>query len=87
MIIRYHKRFLKHFQQRILSNLSLDRKYRNRLQLFVSDSRQALLNDHALHGDMEGYRSFSVTGDIRVIYKIEGESITFYDIGTHNQVY
>ena len=87
MIIRYHKRFLKHFKQRIVSNLSLDRKYTKRLQLFLSDPKQALLNDHALHGDLEGYRSFSVTGDIRVVYRYEDENIKFYDIGTHNQVY
>lgn len=53
----------------------------------MSDPKQALLNDHALHGDLEGYRSFSVTGDIRVVYKIEGETIKLFDIGRHNQVY
>ncbi len=87
MIIRYHKRFLKHFTQRIAPNLSLDRKYTKRLQLFLTDAKQALLNDHALHGDLEGYRSFSVTGDIRVIYRSTGDTLLFYDIGTHNQVY
>lgn len=87
MIIWYHKRYLKHYKLRIIPNPSLDRKYSKRLQLFISDPNLALLNDHALHGDMEGYRSFSITGDVRVIYKIEGESIKFYDIGTHNQVY
>lgn len=87
MIIRYHKRFLKHFKQRIVPNLSLDRQYSKRLQLFLSDSKQVLLYDHALHGDLEGYRSFSITGDIRVVYRYEDEGIIFYDIGTHNQVY
>jgi len=87
MIIRYHKRFLKHFKQRIVPSHSLDRQYSKRLPLFLSDPKQALLYDHALHGDLEGYRSFSVTGDIRVVYRYEGEDIKFYDIGTHNQVY
>lgn len=87
MIIRYHKRFLKHFKQRIVSNSSLDRQYGKRFQLFISDSKQALLNDHALHGDLEGFRLFSVTGDIRVVYKLEDDAMKFYDIGSHNQVY
>lgn len=87
MIIRYHKRFLKHFKLRVVPNLSLDRQYSKRLPLFLSDPKQALLNDHALHGDLEGYRSFSISGDIRVVYRTEGEVIQFYDIGSHNQVY
>lgn len=87
MIIRYHKNFYKHFKQRILPKPSLDRQYTQRLKVFLSDPKKPFLNDHALHGDLEGYRSFSITGDIRVIYKGEGEEIKFYDIGTHNQVY
>lgn len=87
MIIRYHKRFLKHFKQRILPHPSLDRKFNIRLHQFISNPKQALLNDHTLLGDLEGYRSFSITGDIRVVYHVEGNAIKFYDIGSHNQVY
>ncbi|MDP1722576.1 MAG: type II toxin-antitoxin system mRNA interferase toxin, RelE/StbE family [Candidatus Gottesmanbacteria bacterium] len=87
MTIEYHRRFLKHFKQRILPRRSLDRQYKKRLQLFVDHRSDALLADHALHGDMEGKRSFSISGDVRVIYRISGDAVLFYDIGTHNQVY
>ncbi len=87
MIIDYHRRFLKHFKQRILPRRSLDRQYKKRLQLFLEHRSDPILADHALHGDMEGKRSFSVNGDIRVIYRIVRDAFLFYDIGTHNQVY
>lgn len=48
------------------------------------------MHDHALIGNMGGYRSFSVTGDYRIIYRIEenGDIVfVFIDIGTHSQVY
>ncbi len=87
MIIRYHKRFLKHFKQRILPRPPIDHQYKKRLQLFLGDRAHPILADHALHGDMEGKRSFSISGDIRVIYRATGETLLFYDIGTHNQMY
>ena len=43
--------------------------------------------DHKLIGSLEGFRSFSITGDIRVVYRKDGAEIELYDIGTHNQVY
>jgi len=46
-----------------------------------------LLQDHLLMGKLEGYRAFSVTGDIRVVYYIHDQTAYFVDIGTHNQVY
>lgn len=87
MIIDYHRRFLKHFKLRIISHPSVDRQYEKRVQQFLKDRTHPIFADHALHGDMEGFRSFSVNGDIRVIYRVIGNTLLFYDIGTHNQVY
>ena len=58
-----------------------------RTRLFVADSQDSLLRDHQLSGRLKGYRAFSVTGDIRVVYYIHEEIAYFVDIGTHNQVY
>lgn len=47
------------------------------------------LRNHPLKGSMHGKRSFSVTGDIRIIFE-EYENYTLVlmlDVGTHNQVY
>lgn len=88
MRILYHKNFLKNFKKRISRNIKLLKKTRERIQLFKEDPTNPLLNDHQLIGDMNRLRSFSITGDVRLIYYINEESeFIFMDIGTHNQVY
>lgn len=88
MTIKYHSLFLKHYKKRIASNPSLKKRFTERIKLFSKDKNNLILHNHPLSGDMKGYFSFSITGDIRVVYKEEpNKTILFYDIGTHNQVY
>ncbi len=87
MRVGRHRQFRKHFKQRIEFNTSLVNKFDERLRLFLSNARHPLLNDHQLSGSKKSYRAFSVTGDIRVVYRIEGDVVRLYDIATHNQVY
>lgn len=69
-------------------NLKIQRKFFERLNLFLKDHNHPLLKNHSLKGDMVGCRAFSVTGDFRAIYRIiEKDEIKFVDIGTHPQVY
>lgn len=84
----FASKFRKHFTQRIVNTPSLRKKFDARLILFLDNPKSPLLNDHALKGDQSGRRSFSITGDIRVIYrKINDTGVMLLDIGTHNQVY
>lgn len=87
--IYFTKRFKKHFQQRIFPHKNLVNRYNNRIELFLKDKSNPSLKDHKLMGDKKGKRSFSITGDVRVIYQEDAEDIIFIfiDIGTHNQVY
>jgi len=55
--------------------------------MFTNNSKDPILRDHALGGKMKGFRSFSITGDIRVVYYISENIAYFVDIGSHNQVY
>lgn len=88
MVIQFKTSFKKNFNKRIKSNRSLCNKYKQRLLLFMSNSSSPILKDHGLIGKMKDFRSFSITGDIRVIYQQESEDIiNFIDIGSHNQVY
>lgn len=57
------------------------------IALFKENSQNPVLKDHALTGSKIGYRAFSVTGDVRIIYERFNGDVRFYDIGTHNQVY
>ncbi len=86
MQINYAKNFQKAF-------LKLDKKRREKvleaIQFFQVDPFDPILRNHPLKGSMQGKRSFSVTGDIRIIFE-EYESYTLVlmlDVGTHNQVY
>ena len=58
-----------------------------RVDVFLTGYRAQPLNDHALAGGMKGLRAFSITGDVRVIYRETDDCYEFLDIGTHAQVY
>lgn len=59
-----------------------------RLQLFIQNPRNILLNNHALAGIYEGYRSINITGDFRLIYEeIDSSVVRLIDIGTHSELY
>lgn len=69
-------------------NKKLQRIFVERLKLFESDRSNSKLKDHELSGSMKGFRAFSITEDIRVIYQDEDRNtVKFYDVGSHNQVY
>jgi addiction module RelE/StbE family toxin len=85
--LKRHKTFEKHFKQRIRSNKNIADQFKARLAQFIAGERGHPLNDHALTGKLAGKRSFSITGDIRVIYIEFEDAIVFLDIGSHNQVY
>jgi addiction module RelE/StbE family toxin len=86
-MIEYHRIFLKHFENRLASNSSLVLKFKEKIKLLENDPNNPSLKSHNLSGSKKGFRSFSLTGDMRVVYKIEGRTIRLYDVGTHNQVY
>ncbi len=85
--IKRDRTFEKHFKQRIGPNEKLTNQFKERLALFMAGDLGYPLHDHALTGKLAGKRSFSIAGDMRVIYIELEDSIVFLDIGTHNQVY
>jgi len=87
MRLARHRQFVRHFQKRILPFPKLVARFKQRLKLLLTEPDNPLLNDHPLKGRGKEYPSFSVTGDIRVVYKIKNDTLQLYDIGTHNQVY
>lgn len=59
-----------------------------RLRLFMIDSHNPLLNNHALHGSLRHYRSINVTGDYRLVFEsIDQELVRLIDIDTHPNLY
>lgn len=85
MNILYAKSFQK--QLRKLSG-KIQHQFYDRLELFLSLPHSPQLKDLALKGDLVGKRSFSVSGDYRVIYKfLDEENLKLISIGTHSQLY
>ena len=70
-----------------MPNSPQNRKFKERLKLFIEDKSNSVLKDHSLKGRKSKYRAFSITGDIRVVYENISRGILLHDIGTHNQVY
>jgi addiction module RelE/StbE family toxin len=81
----YSRRFTKQFER--LTRTTQIRVIQ-RQNLFAQDKRNSLLNDHALLGDSKGLRSFSITGDVRIIYEVVGDDIVLLlKVGTHHELY
>lgn len=88
MTIKTSAVFDKAYKRRIGHNIKLIQQVKERLILFQTDPKSLLLKNHKLKGTFLGYRAFSITGDIRIVYEQESEDIvTLVDIGSHNQVY
>ncbi|MBI2097394.1 MAG: type II toxin-antitoxin system mRNA interferase toxin, RelE/StbE family [Candidatus Vogelbacteria bacterium] len=64
------------------------RRFRERRDLFIRNPFHPLLKNHPLRGRYDGYRSFSVGGDLVVIFTHEAaDLITLAAIGTHHELY
>lgn len=87
MQIVYRQEFNKHLEQRIKPFPNLYNRFKERVKLFLISPNDPILKDHKLTGDKANFRSFSVTGDIRIVYHKGKDYTYFIDIGTHNQVY
>lgn len=85
MIILRSKKFEKQYSK---LPKQVQKQFTERLRLFVSDKTLPALRIHALQGKYVGYWSMNVNGDIRAIYKEEGDEIYLFAlIGSHSQLY
>lgn len=87
MKIEFTHRFVKIYKKRFYSKLNIQKRFDERTRNFADNPADPILFDHPLAGNLQGYRAFSITGDIRVIYYIFEDIAYFVDIGTHKQVY
>ncbi|MBI5620066.1 type II toxin-antitoxin system mRNA interferase toxin, RelE/StbE family [Candidatus Gottesmanbacteria bacterium] len=88
MIVERHASFIKSYKTRISSQPKLVKRVRERLLQFAQNPQNLFLKDHPLKGNQLGLRAFSITGDIRIIYKrVDNTMIRLVDIGSHNQIY
>jgi addiction module RelE/StbE family toxin len=85
MIIKYLPKFKKQYKK---MPTKIQRQFDERLLLFVTDPTLPMLKVHPLKGKYSGYWSMSISGDLRALYVVAGESIIIFAlIGTHSQLY
>src|SRR3990167_2244855 len=66
----------------------INSQLKERLILFEQKPFIAILNNHALKGRQEGYRSINITGDMRAIFIVlDKNRVEFVYIGSHSQLY
>lgn len=89
-IIQRTKGFEKSFSKLVSR---VQKLFIKKLALFIDDEHSPSLKTHKLKGKLRDQHAFSVTNDIRAIYKkisIKNQEViifTFIDIGGHNKVY
>jgi len=85
MTHKFHKNFLKEYTK--LPH-KLQQAVNNKLSLFENNPTAMSLKTHSLSGKYKGYRSISITGDLRAIYKeLYENKVIFVKIGTHSKLY
>jgi len=57
------------------------------LRRFADDPRDPLLRTHKLKGELAGYWSFSVDGDLRVVFRWDRDVAFLVTIGSQDEVY
>lgn len=84
-----HIHYTKNFEKQIKKvRPQIAHQFYERVRLFEIKPNDPMLNNHALRGKYEGYRSINVTGDVRALYfRDQGKIIFFAYIGTHSQLY
>lgn len=85
MRIRYLKSFKKQYK---LLPAKFQRQFDDWLRLFMLDPTSPQLRVHPLKGKFIGYWSMNVNGDLRALYRWDGDNlVVFAFIGTHSQLY
>lgn len=84
MRIEFHKQFEKQFRK---LPSKIRNRFNERLVLYLTDPSHPLLNVHTLTGEMFPLLSMNVTADYRALFIQSKSVITFYEIGTHSQLY
>ena len=85
MQVVFSKNFTKKYTR---LNKSLKDKFKSKLDIFMVDNKNPSLNVHYLHGKYDGFYSFNVNADFRVIFRyISADLVEIVTIGTHSELY
>lgn len=85
MRITTTKKFDKQFRKQ---PQKIQKEFSNRIELFLIDLYNPILNTHKLSGKLKDLWSFNVSGDIRVVFdRSFGDVVVLEAIGSHSELY
>lgn len=85
MIIKRTATFKKQYKK---LPVKMQAQFDSCLRLFIIDPTNERLRTHPLKGKYGGYWSMNISGDLRALYRKEGDQIIIFGfIGTHSQLY
>ena len=74
--------------KKISKNKIIEKKFWEKLEVFIEDPFDKSLRTHKLSGKLQGLWSYTVGYDLRVIFYFKDKThAVFIDIGTHSEVY
>jgi addiction module RelE/StbE family toxin len=80
--------FRRAFKKSIAVDKQLEKLFWGKMEVFGGDPYVPSLRTHKLSGELEGLWSFSITYDIRVVFKfLDKNKVLLMDIGSHEEVY
>lgn len=84
--ISYSNRFIKDFKN---APFKIRVAFKERLEIFIKDKLNPILNNHKLNGELKNYRSLNVTGDWRAVFSENNKDreVAFHLLGTHGKLY
>lgn len=89
MEVAFSSGFKRAYKKVIKKNPESEKRFWERLGLFINDPYNRALKTHKLSGNLSDLWSFSVEYDVRVIFYFleDDEKAVFVDIGRHDDVY
>jgi len=81
----FSKQFKKQFKKQ---TQKVQRQFDSKFELWLENPSDPTLNVHHLRGKLNRFCSINVTGDIRALYEVQGNTVyVFAMIGSHSQLY
>ena len=87
MKIKVDKQFEKDLRKANLKSKIISKLFTYISMLTNEESLPLEARDHALKGELEGFREFHLSGDMLVIYMFQEDDLIFVRLGTHSQLF
>jgi mRNA-degrading endonuclease YafQ of YafQ-DinJ toxin-antitoxin module len=86
--VRESPAFQRSYKKLIKGKPDLQKKFRERLALFIANPYDPLLETHKLKGKMKKFWAFSLNHSLRVAFVFEdSNSVRLENVGPHDDVY